>query len=161
MAGSVTQTAEDRRVELPVEARPCERLEERGSRACGPRRRIACAADVAAVCGEEMAAYDREHFRAMALDSKNQLIWMEDVSVGSLCASLVHPRELYKAAIRHSAAGVVVVHNHPLGDVTPFPADIELTRRLVRAGDVLGIDLLDHVIVGDGCWASLKELNYI
>lgn len=136
-------------------------LGRRATRPRGPRRVIGCAADVAALCGEEMAAYDREHFRAVALDSKNRLILMEDVSVGSLSASLVHPRELFKTAIRNSAAGVVVVHNHPSGDVTPSLADIELTRRLAKAGDVLGIDLLDHVIVGDGCFTSLKELNYI
>jgi DNA repair protein RadC len=138
----------------------CE-LGRRTTRTMGPRARISCAADVAAVCGEEMAAYDREHFRVMALDTKNRLIVSEDISVGSLSASLVHPRELYKSAIRQSAAGVVVVHNHPSGDVTPSLADIELTRRLAKAGDVLGIDLLDHVIVGDGRWASLKELNYL
>ena len=136
-------------------------LGRRAARPREPRRVIASAADVAAVVGEQMAGYDREHFRAMVLDTKNRLIGVEDVSVGSLSASLVHPRELYKAAIRRSAAGVVVVHNHPSGDVTPSLADIELTRRLAKAGDVLGIDLLDHVIVGDGRWTSLKELNYI
>jgi DNA repair protein RadC len=138
----------------------CE-LGRRATRPSGPRTLISCAADVAAVCGEEMAAYDREHFRVMVLDTKNRLIACEDVSIGSLSASLVHPRELYKSAIRRSAAGVVVVHNHPSGDVTPSLADIELTKRLVKAGDVLGIDLLDHVIVGDGRWTSLKELNYL
>lgn len=136
-------------------------LGRRSTRPRGTRRVVGCAADVAALCGEEMAAYDREHFRLVALDSKNRLILMEDVSVGSLSASLVHPRELFKTAVRNSAAGIVVVHNHPSGDVTPSRADIELTRRLAKAGDVLGIDLLDHVIVGDGSYASLKELNHI
>jgi DNA repair protein RadC len=137
---------------------------ELGRRAGRPmplRRTIATAADVAEVCADEMASFDREHFRAIVLDTRNRLIGMEDISVGSLTTALVHPRELFKAAIRRSAAGVVVVHNHPSGDVTPSLADIELTRRLARAGDVLGIDLLDHVIVGQGRWTSLKELNYI
>lgn len=136
-------------------------LGRRATRPREPRPLVGSASDVAALCGEEMGGFDREHFRVMVLDTKNRLIAMEDVSIGSLSASLVHPRELYKAAIRRSAAGVVVVHNHPSGDVTPSLADIELTRRLAKAGDVLGIDLLDHVIVGDGRWTSLKELNYL
>lgn len=136
-------------------------LGRRATRPAQPKPVIGSAADVGALIGEEMGLYDREHFRVLLLDTKNQLVGMEDISVGSLSQSLVHPRELFKAAIRRSAAGVVVVHNHPSGDATPSVADIELTRRLARAGDVLGIDLLDHVIVGDGRWTSLKELNYI
>ena len=85
---------------------------------------------------------------------------MIEVSVGSLNASIVHPRELFKEAVRLSAASVVVVHNHPSGDPTPSGADIQLTRRLVRAGDVLGIEVLDHVVIGDGgAHASLRELG--
>jgi DNA repair protein RadC len=83
-----------------------------------------------------------------------------EVSVGSLNASIVHPRELFKDAVRASAASVVVVHNHPSGDPTPSGADIQLTRRLVKAGDVLGVDVLDHVIIGDGgAHASMRELG--
>jgi DNA repair protein RadC len=74
----------------------------------------------------------------------------------------VHPRELFREAVRASAASVVVAHNHPSGDPTPSGADIQLTRRLVRAGDVLGIELLDHVVIGDGGeWASLRELGML
>jgi DNA repair protein RadC len=83
-----------------------------------------------------------------------------EVSVGSLNASIVHPRELFKDAIRVSAASLVVVHNHPSGDPTPSGADIQLTRRLVKAGDVLGIELLDHVVIGDGGeYSSLRDMG--
>ncbi|MFA5844762.1 MAG: DNA repair protein RadC [Coriobacteriia bacterium] len=116
--------------------------------------------DVVRLCGPQLRGLDREHFWALALNTKNQLLRAFEVSVGSLNASIVHPRELYKEAVRVSAASLVVVHNHPSGDPTPSGADIQLTRRLVKAGDVLGIELLDHVVVGDGeTHASLRELG--
>ena len=103
---------------------------------------------------------DREQFWALVLDTKNRLIKDVPVSVGSLNASIVHPRELFRSAVRMSAASIVVAHNHPSGDPTPSGADIQLTRRLTRAGDVLGIELLDHVVIGDGgAWASLREMG--
>jgi DNA repair protein RadC len=96
----------------------------------------------------------------IALNTKNRLIRMYEVSVGSLNATIVHPRELFKDAVRLSAASVVVVHNHPSGDPTPSAADIQLTRRLVKAGDVLGIDVLDHVVIGTaGEFSSLREMG--
>lgn len=116
--------------------------------------------DVYALVAPQLRGADREHFWALALNTKNRLLRMFEVSVGSLNASIVHPRELFKEAVRISAASIVVVHNHPSGDPTPSGADIQLTRRLSKAGDVLGIDLLDHVVVGDGGeHASLKELG--
>jgi DNA repair protein RadC len=99
----------------------------------------------------------REFFKALLLDSKNQVLRIATVSVGSLNESIVHPRELYREAIRHSAAAVIVVHNHPSGDPTPSAEDIEVTVRLRDAGRVVGIDLLDHLVIGDGRWVSLKE----
>lgn len=121
---------------------------------------ISCADDVARICGPQMRGADREHFWALALNTKNQLLRTIEVSVGSLNASIVHPRELFKDAVRLSAASVVVVHNHPSGDPTPSGADIQLTRRLVKAGDVLGIEVLDHVVIGDpGAHASLRDLG--
>ena len=109
---------------------------------------------------DQLRGSDREHFWALALNTKNQLLKIIEVSIGSLNASIVHPRELFKEAVRISAASVVVVHNHPSGDPTPSGADIQLTRRLVKAGDVLGIEVLDHVVIGDGVThASLRELG--
>ncbi len=125
-----------------------------------PRPTVSTAADVVELCATQLRGLDREHFWSLALNTKNQLLRIVEVSVGSLNASIVHPRELFKEAVRLSAASVVVVHNHPSGDPTPSGADIQLTRRLVRAGDVLGIDVLDHVVIGDGgAHASLRELG--
>lgn len=116
--------------------------------------------DVLAICWPQLRGTDREHFWALALSTRNHLIRTIEVSVGSLNASIVHPRELFKEAVKVSAASVVVVHNHPSGDPTPSGADIQLTRRLVKAGDVLGIEVLDHVIIGDGGeHSSLRELG--
>ncbi len=126
----------------------------------GERPVVSTPEDVVRVCGVQLRGLDREHFWALVLNTKNQLLRVVEVSVGSLNASIVHPRELFKEAVRVSAASVVVVHNHPSGDPTPSGADIQLTRRLVRAGDVLGIDVLDHVVIGDGgAHASLRELG--
>lgn len=125
-----------------------------------PRQTVTTPEDVVALCWPQMRGADREHFWALALNTKNHLLRVVEISVGSLNASIVHPRELFKEAVRLSAASVVVVHNHPSGDPTPSGADIQLTRRLVKAGDVLGIELLDHVVIGDGGeHASLRELG--
>ncbi|TLM77869.1 MAG: DNA repair protein RadC [Actinobacteria bacterium] len=114
--------------------------------------------DVVRLCGPQFRGLDREHFWCLALNTKNRLLRMVEVSVGSLSASIVHPRELFRDAVRVSAASVVVVHNHPSGDPTPSGADIQLTRRLQKAGDVLGIEVLDHVVIGDGgAHTSLRD----
>jgi DNA repair protein RadC len=118
--------------------------------------------DVVRLCGTQLRGLDREHFWALVLSTKNQLLRMVEVSVGSLNASIVHPRELFKEAVRLSAASIVVVHNHPSGDPTPSGADLQLTRRLAKAGEVLGIELLDHVVIGDGgAHASLREMGVL
>lgn len=128
----------------------------------GRRQTVTTPQDVVGLLGARTRGLDREHFWALVLDTKNRLIRVVDVSVGSLNASIVHPRELFKEAVRASAASVVVCHNHPSGDPTPSGADVQLTRRLVRAGDVLGIELLDHVVIGDGGeWSSLRELGIL
>ncbi len=124
------------------------------------RPTISTPEDVVAVCGNRLRGRDREHFWTLALNTKNRLIRIIEVSVGSLNASIVHPRELFKDAVRASAASVVVVHNHPSGDPTPSGADIQLTRRLVKAGDVLGVEVLDHVVIGDGgAHASMRDMG--
>jgi DNA repair protein RadC len=102
---------------------------------------------------------DREQFVAIALNTKNRIVGAWVVSVGSLNASIVHPRELFKPAVMLSAASMVIAHNHPSGDPTPSGADIQLTRRIAKGGDVLGIELLDHVVVGDDSIASLRDLG--
>lgn len=131
-----------------------------GTRKSERRPSISTPEDVVAVCAPQLRGLDREHFWTLALNTKNRLLRIIEVSVGSLNASIVHPRELFKDAVRVSAASVVVVHNHPSGDPTPSGADIQLTRRIVKAGDVLGIEVLDHVVIGDGGeHASLRDLG--
>ena len=103
----------------------------------------------------------REHFAVMLLDTKNHVLGMPDVSVGSLQASVVHPREVFRAAIDYAAAAMILFHNHPSGDPTPSNEDIVLTKQLFAAGKLLDIHLVDHIIIGDGTYVSLKEQGVI
>jgi DNA repair protein RadC len=118
---------------------------------------IRCPADVCQLVMSELRHETREHFKVLLLDTRNQVTRVNTVSVGTLTESIVHPREVFREAIRHSAAALIAVHNHPSGDPTPSPEDIQVTKRLDEAGRLVGIDLLDHVIVGDGRYISLKE----
>jgi DNA repair protein RadC len=113
--------------------------------------------DVASLVRGRLRGKKKEHFMALLLDSRNQLIKMAEISIGSLDASLVHPREVYKEAISASAASVIFVHNHPSGDATASEDDIKLTKRLAEAGEIVGIDVLDHIIIGDKNYFSLKR----
>lgn len=121
---------------------------------------ITCPADAAGMVADIKDCH-KEHFIALFLNARNQVIHREQVSVGSLNASLVHPREVFAPAIGSSAASVILAHNHPSGDVTPSREDIELTRRMMQAGDIMGIEVLDHVIVGKEKFISMKEANII
>ena len=98
-----------------------------------------------------------EHFVAVLLNTKNHVIAITPISIGSLNASIVHPRELFQRAILANCASVILAHNHPSGDPTPSSEDIELTRRLAEAGKLLDIAVLDHIVVGENCFVSLKE----
>ncbi|MFZ7102312.1 MAG: RadC family protein [Peptococcaceae bacterium] len=117
--------------------------------------------DVCNLVMEEMRFLDREHFRALLLNTKNQVISCEMISIGNLNSSLVHPRELFKIAVKRSAAALILVHNHPSGDPTPSRDDIEITLRLVEAGKIMGIGILDHIIVGNKIFVSMKEKGVI
>lgn len=103
----------------------------------------------------------KEFFIAFHLDGKNRISCLEVVSIGSLNQSIVHPREVFKTALLSSAAAIILVHNHPTGDVTPSREDIEITRRLKEAGEILGIKILDHIIVGDGTYLSFDQQGMI
>ncbi len=116
---------------------------------------------VAGMMMEDLRYLTKEHFICLFLNTKNQVIARHTVFVGSLNASIVHPREIFKEAIRQSSASVICLHNHPSGDPTPSREDIDVTQRLVEAGELIGIDVLDHVIIGDGKYVSLKEKGYI
>jgi DNA repair protein RadC len=106
---------------------------------------------------EELRYKKKEHFKVLLLNTKNHIISREEISVGSLNASIVHPREIFNAPLRKSAASVILVHNHPSGDPSPSQEDLEVTRRLADAGHILGIAVRDHLIIGDGCFFSFKE----
>ena len=117
--------------------------------------------DIYGLLQGEMAWLPEEHFRVLLLDTKNRVIRTEEVSVGTVSASLVHPREVFVRAIRQHAVAIIAVHNHPSGDVTPSEEDIQITRRLAASGEILGIPLLDHLIVGSETYNSLKEQGLI
>lgn len=113
--------------------------------------------DIAYLVMEEMRYLDREHFRVVSLSTKNHVLGISSISVGSLNSSLVHPRECFKEAIRRNSNAIILLHNHPSGDPTPSREDIDVTRRLSDGGQILGIEVLDHVIIGDNRYISLKE----
>ncbi len=132
-------------------------LAKRISQFSGPQRPVIRSPDDAAcLVMEEMRHLDREHFRALLLNTKNQVIGADKVSVGTLNSSTVHPRELFRNAIKRSAASVILVHNHPSGDPTPSREDLDVTGRLCEAGRIIGIEVLDHIIIGDNKYISLK-----
>ena len=118
------------------------------------KHRISSSFDAYTLVTKTLSAYfenhDREEFLIIMLDGKNRMQAIHSVSVGSLTASIVHPREVFKMALLSNANAIILCHNHPSGDPAPSPEDIEITKRLVAAGDILGVKVLDHIIVGDG-----------
>jgi DNA repair protein RadC len=131
--------------------------------AASPTRRAAIRtpADVVALVGPVMRYLDREHFRVLLLNTRHDVLAIEEVAVGGLNSAVIHPREVFKPAIRWSAAAVILVHNHPSGDPEPSADDLRITARLQDAGRVVGIEVLDHVVVGDGRHVSLRERGHL
>ena len=117
--------------------------------------------DAASFLVPEMASLQQEHFVALYLNVKNQVIHKQTIFIGSLNSSIVHPREIFKEAVKRSAASIICAHNHPSGNAAPSPEDIEVTKRLQEAGFIIGIELIDHIIIGDHQYYSLKEQGYI
>lgn len=113
--------------------------------------------DVAGLVQGRLKGKKKEYFLALLLDTRNQLIRVAEISVGSLDSSIVHPREVFKEAVSSSAASVIFAHNHPSGDPEASEDDIKLTKRLAEAGEIMGIDILDHIIIGDKKCLSLKR----
>lgn len=113
--------------------------------------------DAAELVMEDMRYLKQEHLKVIMLNTKNIVIFIKDVSVGSLNSSIVHPREVFCDAIRKSSASIIICHNHPSGDPTPSNEDINITHRLKESGKLLGIDLLDHIIIGNGTYVTLKQ----
>ncbi len=123
----------------------------------GKREVVKTPEDVVSLLRGRLKDKKKEYFMALLLDTRNQLIRAAEISIGSLDSSIVHPREVFKEAVSASAASVIFVHNHPSGDPEASEDDIGLTKRLAEAGEIMGIDVLDHVIIGDQKYLSLKR----
>lgn len=132
------------------------RLSERAARTL---EKVEGPEDVARYVIPSLRFEQKEHFLAMFLDIRNRILALATISVGSLTSSIAHPREVFREAIRYSAAGVILVHNHPSGDPTPSREDIQLTKQMMKAGEIMGIPVLDHVVVAGDNFLSLKEAN--
>lgn len=132
----------------------------------GKGEAIRCPEDVAKIFrailnAEDVIERDKEHFWCVIVDAKNIIKSIELISLGSLTAAIVHPRELYRRAVTYGAGSILIGHNHPSGDPTPSKEDIELTKKLQEAGDILGIKLLDHIVIGKDYHVSLREMGYM
>lgn len=117
--------------------------------------------DVAFYMMKEMNNLKKEYFKIIMLNTKNMIISIKDVSIGSLNSSIVHPREVFVEAIKNSSAAVILCHNHPSGDCTPSKEDIAVTKRLKECGDLIGIEVLDHIIIGRKNFISFKEKGFV
>ncbi|HWK24308.1 MAG TPA: DNA repair protein RadC [Ureibacillus sp.] len=117
--------------------------------------------DAATFLMPEMSSLKQEHFVVLFLNVKNQVIHKQTIFIGSLNSSIVHPREIFREAVKRSAASIICSHNHPSGNATPSPEDIDVTKRLQEAGYIIGIEVIDHVIIGDHQYISLKEKGYM
>ena len=123
----------------------------------GEEYKITSPKDVAEYLMEEMRYLKKEYLKLIMLNTKNVIISIKDISIGNLNTSIVHPREVFYEAIKKCSASVVICHNHPSGDPTPSKEDINITIRLKECGKLLGIEVLDHIIIGNGTYMSLKE----
>lgn len=145
------------------EAKICQILAaiELGRRAAAlPRKErisVGCPGDIVQLFMEKMRYYKEEHFCILLLDTKGKIIEENEISVGDLNSAPVHPREVFKPAIRRSASAVALIHNHPSGDPLPSAEDVEVTKRLMDAADIVGIQVVDHIIIGDGIYCSMKS----
>ena len=131
------------------------------SRPSAKRTSITSAQDIAQIFMERMRYYKKEHFVSLMLNAKGEIIEEAKISVGDLCSSTTHPREVFVDAVRRSAGSVVFLHNHPSGDPEPSQTDVDTTLRLMEAGNILGIPVLDHIVIGDGCYVSMKARGMI
>lgn len=121
------------------------------------RTEIGNPADIVNLFMEKMRYYKKEHFCVLLLNTKGKVIEETEISIGDLNSTMVHPREVFHKAVRRSAAAVVLIHNHPSGDPAPSREDIETTARLMESAGILGINVIDHIIIGDGVYTSLKS----
>lgn len=134
---------------------------DRTNRAKVERIKISSPDDAAMLMMEEMRYLQKEYFKILLLDTKNNVKKISEISVGSLNSSIVHPREVFKEAVINSCSSIILVHNHPSGEAQPSHEDIVLTNRLDECGKLIGIKVLDHVVIGDGVYFSFKEEGLI
>ncbi len=125
-------------------------------------RKMSSPADVVGLCRHFLDDLPEERMLVVSLDTKNQFNNVSVVSIGTLNSSLAHPREIYKVAVKSNSSSIILAHNHPSGDPSPSKEDIDITKRLREAGDILGIRLLDHIIIGENDkYISLKEMDIL
>lgn len=117
--------------------------------------------DISRLFMDSMKTYKKEVFKLLLLNTKNEVIMTDEISIGNLNSAIVHPREVFNNPIKKSAASIILIHNHPSGNPEPSVEDIDLTKRIVEVGKIIGISVLDHIIIGDGTYKSLKELSLI
>jgi len=122
--------------------------------------KINSAKDIAKIFLPEMSTLQKEHFKGVYIDARKNIIKEETIFVGSLNTSVIHPREIFQPAIANGTAAIILIHNHPSGDPTPSEEDIEITKQLIESGNILEIEVLDHVIIGDKKYFSLREKGY-
>ncbi|MBQ7568823.1 DNA repair protein RadC [bacterium] len=134
---------------------------ELGKRATSIRYMSLTTPDSAMCYLNDMGTLTKEHFRVLCLDTKKRLLKMDTISIGDLSSSIAHPREVFYPAVQNLADSIIIAHNHPSGDPSPSEADIKLTDRLRQAGDLLGIKVTDHIIIGAGCYVSLRREGLI
>jgi DNA repair protein RadC len=137
-------------------------LGKRLAASVGPSRpTIRSPQDAADILMPELRDEPQEHFHALFLNTKNEVLRTRTITIGSLDASLITPRELFREAISSNSASVIIAHNHPSGDPTPSKEDVNVSKRLMQAGEMIGIEVLDHIVIGDGRWISIKERGLI
>lgn len=122
---------------------------------------IRCPQDAVDLVMPELRDEPQEHFKAILLNNRNEVLKVRTITIGSLSSSVITPRELFREAISANSAAIIIAHNHPSGDPTPSQEDIDVSKRLNQAGQVVGIDVLDHLVIGDGRWVSLKERGLV
>ena len=124
-------------------------------------QKIESAKDIFKLLKNDLGNKKKEHFKVLSLDSRNKLISIDNVSVGTINTNLVHPREVFKTAIQHLAVSIILVHNHPSGNPEPSEADLEITKRILESGKIMGIDILDHIIITKNKFFSFKDKGLI
>ncbi len=140
----------------------CVELSKRMAGDVPPERPVVgSSSDVASMFMEDLRHEKKEHFKSVMVNTRGEVISVDDVSVGELGSTVCHPREVFNKAVKKSAAGVIFVHNHPSGDPDPSTEDRVTTERLVKSGEILGIRVVDHIIIGDGRYTSFKDLDLI